>query len=188
MCSSEDPLLDRFHYVIIWKSPSGCPQSTNPPPRTRSSHLSAVLNGPWEFLATTWLALLQGTLWAAWKHASTLVHEHVNDSSINHKEVWKGNWKWQALSSDLILSNCLSGSVFANRNTEIVSACCWLAQKFNPAVCSRKQALFYLVSVTHSQKTVWIFRPESKPSCLAVCFHPAVEAFMEHRVGNNTQL
>lgn len=152
MCSREDPLLDRFHYVIIWKSPSGCPQSTNPPPRTRSSHLSAVLNGPWEFLATTWLALLQGTLWAAWKHASTLVHKHVNDSSINHKEVWKGNWKWQALSSDLILSNCLSGSVFANRNTEIVSACCWFAQKFNPAVCSRKRALFYLVSVTHSQK------------------------------------
>lgn len=155
----------------------GVPNPPTPPPRTRSSHLSAVLNGPWEFLATTWLALLQGTPWAAWKHASTLVHKHVNDSSINHKEVWKGNWKWQAPSSDLILSNCLSGSVFADRNTEI-----------NPAVCSRKQALFYLVSVTHSPKTVWIFRPESKTSCLAVCFHPAVEAFMEHRVGNNTQL
>lgn len=38
-------------------------------PTPNSSRLSAVLNGPWEFLTTIWLAPLQRTLWPAWKHS-----------------------------------------------------------------------------------------------------------------------
>lgn len=59
---------DLFHYVIVWKSPSGCPHSTPSP--TRSSHLTAILNEPWEFLTTIWLAPSQRTPWPAWKQTS----------------------------------------------------------------------------------------------------------------------
>jgi len=135
--SSEETWLGLFHYVIMWKSPTGCPHSTSPPPPTRCSRLSAVINGPWEFLTTIWFAPLQRTLWPAW--TLTCIHEHTYNCCFHHKDVRKGNWKWQPVSqTDWFWAMYIIW--FADTGTMIVSVC---AAESNCCV-------FYSVSVkTH---------------------------------------
>lgn len=196
------------------RTPSGCPQST--PSAHRSSRLSAVLNGPWEFLTTIWLAPLQRALWPAWKHFHTHTHKHAkNSTSIHHKDIWKGNWKWQAVSSGLILSNLYDLVCYCwHRNTLRLFLDAVFVQKFSkiviflalgvrnsayifiPVVCNRDQSVFYLVSITthcfitvttHSQGAAWVYRPESKPS-LSCLFPSYSQSFHGTTIGNDTQL
>lgn len=56
---------------------------------------------------------------------------------------------------------------------------------------------FYLASITthcfisvttHSKRIVWVYRPETKPSQSAVCFHSTIKAFIAPTFGNDTQL
>lgn len=46
----------------------------------------------------------------------------------------------------------------------------------------------FISVTTHSKRIVWVYRPESKPSHSAVCFHSTIKAFIAPAFGNDTQL
>lgn len=77
----------------------------------------------------------------------------------------------------------------------------WLVQAlaliYFPVLCNKNQffVYFYVVLVathclmwvaTHSRGTVWVYRPESKPSHCTVCFHSTAKAFMAPTIGTHT--
>lgn len=71
------------------------------------------------------------------------------------------------------------------------------ADGFCTLLHAANSCFFYSVSIathchisviTYTQGSVWIYRPESKPSHSSVCFHLEIKAFTAPTVANDTQL
>lgn len=104
MSNNEENGPDLFHYIIMWKTLSGCPYSDPSPPTPLAFQLSSMDHVSFsprsgypqykesrgQFESTLQCMSLQRT-----------------PNSIHHSDIWKGKQKWQAVSSGLILSHLI---------------------------------------------------------------------------------